>query len=227
MISRNAPARIMKQSQLAVILISGLIPVFLVGTLSAQEIAGKELLTADVEGTAVVRNNDLARARDEAVRDALQNAVDKAEAQLPGRGIKNKPKRFSAEKYVRSYRILSENQAGFIYKVNVNAVVDAALLSDDTYARTAKQPPKKITLSVRGITHYADYGRIKDYLDMQVRHCGRLSPKAIAWHRADFELDVCEPTEIFADALGRRAPVAMNIGLVAADAVEVELAGGK
>lgn len=224
---RNAPARIMKQSKLIAILISGLILMFLEGTLSAQESAGKELLAANVEGTAVVLNNDLARARDEAIRDALRNAVDKAEAGLPGGEIKNKRKRFSAEKYVRSYRILSEKQAGVVFKVDVSAVVDTALLFDDTYDRTAKQPPKKITLTVRGITSYADYGRIKDYLDMQVRHCGRLSPKLIARHKVAFALDVCESTEVFANTLARRAPVAMNIGLVAADAVEVELAGKK
>jgi hypothetical protein len=227
MMSRSAPARIMKQSLLSAILISGVVSMFLVGSLPAQEIAGKELLTADVEGTAVVRNNDLARARDEAIRDALQNAVDKAEAELSGRGQTNKPKRFSAEKYVRSYRILSEKQAGVVYRVDVSAVVDAALLFDDTYARKAKQPPTKITLTVRGITNYTDYGRIRDYLDLQVKHCGRLSPKTIAWQRVDFELDLCESTEIFADTLGRRAPVAMNIGRVAADTIEVELAGGK
>lgn len=206
------------------VLISGLLFIPFNLTVFAQGAERQELLSKDVEGVAVVKNNDLAKAREEAIKDALQKAVIEAEADLLSErtGVL-KPRPLTAERYIRSYRMLSEKQIGVVYKVGINVIIDALLLSDDNQARTAKQPLKKIALTVRGITSYADYIQFRDRLDTHIKHCGQVSPELIAWHIAKFRVDICESSESFANSLVHSGPFAMNIRRAVADAVEVEL----
>jgi hypothetical protein len=219
-------ARIMKRALLVTILISGFIFISFDCSVSAQEAGWQELMAKNVEGVAAVKNNDLAKAKEEAIKDALLKAVAEAETDLFGEGAAlSKFRQPNAERYVRSFRILGEKQESGVFTVAASVIVDAALLIGDNRARTPKQARKRIALIVRGITNYAEYGRIRDYLETQVRYCGRLVPTMIAGHSATFNVDICESPQVFAGSLGRLAPVALNIKRTAADTIEVELPG--
>jgi hypothetical protein len=215
----------MNRAHFVIILISGLLFISLNLSVWAQGAERQELLSKDVEGVAAVKNNDLAKAREEAIKDALQKAVNEAEAELVREGAMAslKPRHLTTERYVRSYRMLSEKQIGVVYKVGINVIIDALLLIDDHKARTVKQPLKKIALTVRGITSYADYIQFRDHLDTHIRHCGQASPEMIAWHMAEFRVDICESPEAFANALAQSGPFAMNVRRAVVDVVEMEV----
>jgi len=221
-------ARITKRALLVTILISELIFISFGCNVSAQEAGRQELLAKNVEGVAAIKNSDLAKAKDEAIKDALQKAVAEAVTDLFGENAElSKFRQPNAERYIRSYRILSEKQMDGVYSVAAGVFVDTALLIGDNRTQTPKQSRKRIALIVRGIKNSADYGRIKDYLDTHVRHCGQSTPTVIAWQSAIFNVDICEAPQVFASSLGRLAPVALNVKRAAADTIEVELLAGK
>lgn len=95
-------------------------------------------LTLQVAGHASVVNNDLARAREDAVKSALEKAIMQAAAKIML--SKFEDEKFQAvksimvgnvDRYIKNYRMISENSQHNEYTVNVHVVVTLAPVRDD------------------------------------------------------------------------------------------------
>ncbi|MCX5848281.1 MAG: flagellar assembly protein T N-terminal domain-containing protein [Deltaproteobacteria bacterium] len=111
----------------------------------AQDKSG--LLNIDVEGQAVIYQNNVVLARKEAVQNALENAVLKAVSiilSIPVKDEKIQPVKNviagGPNKYISIYKILTEKKEKQTYIVNVNAVVILAVLKNDLHKTGLVQP---------------------------------------------------------------------------------------
>ncbi|RKZ24730.1 hypothetical protein DRQ20_06515, partial [bacterium] len=113
-------------------MIALLLPLFLL----AQE----ETKTVVVEGTAMI-GTDLAKARDEAIEDALRSAVEQGVGLLISSETLVKNFQVIEDRilsrshgYVASYEIVQERKEGSLYRVRIKAVVKLGNLKDDLAA---------------------------------------------------------------------------------------------
>lgn len=174
---------------------------------------GEAVQVIETEGSAAVSDQNQALARAEAVRGALQKAVDAVASRwLPP------PPHSSAERALRErllaraevhildFRILSESPAHDTYSLTVRATVS------ENSVRSALQrfgwaEPKgggaavtRVALRVVGVKAYRDYLRCQGVLLGQVPGVRRLTLREALWGVAQFDIDA----EGAAESLGMR-----------------------
>ena len=98
---------------------------------SSAQPQGDTLLPVQVEGLAPIENDNITAAREQAVADALQRAVERAAATLvPPETLAQQDALLREQLYadpvrfVQTYRIIAELPAGTLYQASIEAVVD-------------------------------------------------------------------------------------------------------
>ena len=162
-----------------------------------EEVAPTEVVEA--EGSALVTGGDLARARSEAVRDALQKAVERVAGRfltLPeGEGknpMLNAQIADRAEGFIKEYRIVSEATAFDVHTVAVRVSVLAESLRKDLLGlglikpTQLKLPVTRISLTIRGIRTYDDYVKCRTMLKDRVPVIREIILREASWSLARF-----------------------------------------
>jgi len=153
-----------------------------------------------VEGSAPVIKNDEARAREEAVGNALEKAIMQAAAKILSEKFEDE--KFQAvksimigksDRYVKNFRMISEQRQHDDYTVNVNAVVAIASIREDLLQMGVLQDPGEkgniaVALSVKGIRKYSDFARLKIFLQNHPKIVKSIYPCRLEWQQAHFDL---------------------------------------
>jgi len=157
----------------------------------------------ETEGSAPVTGSDLARARSEAVRDALQKAVEQvagrwlapqdvaAKSQVLKEQITDR-----AEGFIQEYRIVSEVTVLDVHTVEVRASVLADNLRNDLLVlglikpTQVKLPVTRIFLTIRGIRTYGEYVKCRGILKDRIPGIREIIPCEASWTLARFDVAV-------------------------------------
>ncbi|MBE0558913.1 MAG: flagellar assembly protein T N-terminal domain-containing protein, partial [Proteobacteria bacterium] len=163
------------------------------------EVAPTEVVEA--EGSALVTGGDLARARNEAVREALQKAVEQVAGHwltLQDSGDKSPALKEritdQAEGFIQEYRIVSETTVLDVHTVAVRASVLAENLRKDLVEIGLVRPIQpelpviRISLTIRGIHAYGDYVKCRAVLRDRIPGIREIILREAAWGLARFDI---------------------------------------
>lgn len=146
----------------------------------------------DAEGRSVIINHDMDAARNNAIRNALQKAVERAvlmliphataeeKAQIIKDGIYT-----TSDDYVHDYRIISEKQDHTIYKVEIKSKLSMSTIRDSLQAlgllavAMNKIAFTTAVISVQGLYNYADYSKVKELMKTRVRGVRTFHPQRL------------------------------------------------
>ncbi|MHB9099204.1 MAG: flagellar assembly protein T N-terminal domain-containing protein [Syntrophales bacterium] len=155
----------------------------------------------ETEGSARITGGDLARARNEAVRDALQKAVEQVAGRwlAPQEVAKRSPVLKEqitdrAEGFIQEYKIVSEVTAVDHYTVAIRATVLADSLRNDLRGlglirQTQLKPSvSRISLTIRGIRTYGDYIRCREVLKEKIPEIREIVPREASWGLVRFDI---------------------------------------
>ena len=159
--------------------------------------------TVEVEGSAQVIGLDLARARNEAIRNALQKAVvEVASRFLDPQDAEQKSKLLKtqiysqAEGFIQDYRLLFETSVMDVYTVAIRVTVFAGGISSELQklglTRSTQYNPATaaISLTLRGIRSYSDYARCYGILKEKIPGVRAAVPREASWGVARFDVAV-------------------------------------
>jgi len=185
---------------------------------------GKDYQVVDSEGTGAILNDDPAKARNTAVRDALNKAVDRVVATLIPSGILAKKAKVIREginakrdEYIHDYRILSEKQIQAFYVVNVRTTVYVNGIKGDLQslgflkAEKIALPATGIAITVRGIKSCTDYVSVKEILKKKVRGVRNIHQRRFAWGMARLDLDIDGTVQSLRDNLARTGYFSLDV----------------
>lgn len=188
----------------------------------------------EAEGSAAVSGADLARARNEAIRDALQKAV----AQVAGHWLSLQDTEQKsqilqerildrAEGFIQDYRVVSESTLSEIYTVVIRASVFAETLRDELRKAGLIDPAQprsavnRIFLTVRGIRQYGDYKKVLGLLREGVPGIRGAILREASWGVARFEVASDVTTTALSESL--REKLALDVGHQDEQVLEVHL----
>jgi hypothetical protein len=178
----------------------------------AQDDSG--VLSLNVEGIAAITRSDVARARKEAINDALGKAILETASKLLSIPVKDE--RFQAvksviidqpEKYVNNYKISTEIKQTETYVVNVNVIVTLVTLKNDLYKMGFLQEQQKqktnliVSLSVKGLKKYSDFFRLREFLKSRTKIVKNIYPCRFEWQQVHFEIEILEDPQFLVDEL--------------------------
>jgi hypothetical protein len=157
----------------------------------------------EVEGSAQVIGLDLARARNEAVRDALQKAVvEVANSFLDPQDAERKSKLLKeqiysqAEGFIQDYRLLFETSVVDVYTVAMRVTVFAGGISSELQRLGLIRSTQNnlvsaaMSLTLRGIRSYGDYTRCYGILKERIPGIRGAVPREASWGLARFDVAV-------------------------------------
>jgi len=158
--------------------------------------------TFQVEGSAPVIKNDVAFAREESVKNALEQAIMRAAAKVLSE--KYEDEKFQAmksimigkaDRYIKNYRMISEGRQGDAYTVHVNAVVASAPVREDLLQMGVLQDQSakesiSVALSLRGVKEYSDFAGLKTFLQNRPKIVKSIYPCRMEWGQVQFDLAV-------------------------------------
>jgi predicted transcriptional regulator len=190
--------------------------------------------TVETEGTGLITNNDLASARNNAINDALRNAVEQAVATLiPGQTLDKRSQAIrdgiyaKSDQYIHDYKISSERQVQKVYAVNVRSAVFIDSIRDDLQTlgllkmEKNRVPTTEVAVTVKGLTSCADYTRVKELLKTKVKGVRNVYQRQIAWGTARLGLDFQGSAQSFSDELTKTGHFSPIIGLIDQNYFEV------
>ena len=174
-----------------------LICIFLNSAYAAQTTTD---LTLQVDGLAPVVKNDVARAREEAVKNALEKAIMQAAAKILL--DKFEDEKFQAvksimvgkvDRYIKNYRMISENRQHDEYTANVHVVVALAPVRDDLLQMGILQEQGEkegvsVSLSLKGMKKYSDFDYLKTFLQNRPKIVKSVYPCSLEWQQAHCNL---------------------------------------
>lgn len=185
-----------------------LILLLMIGLFCFSVYAGEATdLILQVKGRARVVDNDVTRARDEAVKNASENAIMQAVSKiLPDKGKDEKLQAVKsimlerADRYIKRYRTLSESMHQDEYAADVYVVVALPVVRQDLSAMGFLQDPgekegRHISLSVKGMKEQSDFAFLKDFLQNHPQMVKSFYPLRMEWQRADFDLILTGPVQ--------------------------------
>ncbi len=153
----------------------------------------------ETEGSARITGGDLARARNEAVRDALQKAVE----QVAGRWLTPQDAAGKAsvlkelitdraDGFIKEYRIVTEVTAVDLYTVTIRATVLVNSIGNDLRGagliRETQPPVNRLSLIIRGIRTYGEYIRCRGVLREKIPEIREIIPREASWGLARFDV---------------------------------------
>jgi hypothetical protein len=194
----------------------------------------KGLLSLNVQGTAQIKRNDVASAREEAIQDALEKAILEAASkilsipakdenfQLVKNVLLNEP-----DKYVHYYKITEENREPQTFIVNVNVVVSFLVLKNDLNKMGFLNAPQieknnvKVFLNVNNLKKYSEYVRIKEFLQSRTKLVKNIYPSRFEWQHAYFEIKIYGNAQSLANELEENGDCILEIKQTEHDKVEM------
>lgn len=198
----------------------------------AQE--NSAILSLDVEGIADINRNDVARAREEAVQNAIENAILKATAQLMSISVsddKFQPVKSviidEPDKYVNNYKILTEMKKPDSYQVIVHVAVNLINLKNDLskmgfmqVVQTVKTSPI-ILINVKGLKKYTDFLFLKDFLQNRKKIVKKIYPCRFEWQQAHFEVEIMGDAQSLIDELTQTGRYTLNFGKIVNNQIDM------
>lgn len=188
----------------------------------------------ETEGNARITFGDLARARNEAVRDALQKAVEQVASRwlAPQEAARKSPVLKEqitdrAEGFIQEYRIVSEITGFDLYTVAIRATVLADSIRNDLRGlgligqAQLKPPVNRISLTIRGIRTYGDYIRCRGVLKEKIPEIREIIPREASWGLARFDIAAEGTAQTVAERL--RDKLAVEIQMQDDRVLEVHL----
>ena len=188
----------------------------------------------ETEGSASVTGGDLARARREAVREALQKAVEQVvghwltSQDAPDRSQVLKERITDrAEGFIQEYRIVSETTVSDVHTVAVRASVLADSLRKDLIElglirpTQLKLPVTRISLTIRGIRTYGDYVKCRSTLQDRIPGIREISLREASWSLARFDIAAESTVPVLAERL--RETLAVDVRFQDDRVLEVHL----
>jgi hypothetical protein len=185
-------------------------------TASASAQDHSESFSFDAEGRATIISSDIASAREEAIRDALLEAVSRAAAQILSLAINDKRLETlrntlndQLDKYINNYRITAEKHQSDIYFVNANVNVALTLLNNDMQkmgvVRTtiADKSNVIVSLNINGLKKYSDFSNLKVFLKNRTRIVKKIYLRSFEWQQAYLELEIAGSAQALAEELAR------------------------
>ena len=175
---------------------------------------GEDVLSLYVEGGAKIKQNDVARAREEAIQDALEKAILKAVSKLLA--VPTKDEKFQQakniiiseqDKYVQYYKIAEEKRQVQNFIVNVNVVLALSSLKNDLHKMGFLQTMEsgknniRVSLSIMGLKNYSDYMNLKDFLQNRTKLVKNLYPCNFQWSEVHCEIEISGDAQSFTDEL--------------------------
>jgi hypothetical protein len=137
----------------------------------------REVRIVDAEGTSIITNNDIESARNNAIRDAIQKAVEHAVLSLiPQKTAAEKSQVIrdgiyaKSEDYLHDYRIIGEKQIHTNYNIIIKSKLSVSDIKDNLQALgllTVSMNEGTFTtavITVQGLENYADYTKIRELL---------------------------------------------------------------
>jgi hypothetical protein len=174
----------------------------------------------EAEGSASVTGGDLARARSEAVREALQKAVEQvAGGWLTPQDAAEKSQMLKeritdrAEGFIQEYRIVSETNVLDVHTVAVRASVLADSIRKDLLelglirSTQPDLPVTRISLTIRGIRTYGDYVKCRAMLQDRIPGIREVILREAAWNLARFDIAAEGTVPALADRLREKLAV--------------------
>jgi hypothetical protein len=188
----------------------------------------------EAEGSASVTGGDLARARSQAVQEALRKAVEQvADRWLTPQDAADKSRVLKeritdrAEGFIQEYRIVSETTVLDVHTVAVRASVLADSLRKDllelglTRPTPLNLPVTHISLTIRGIRTYGDYVKCRSTLQDQIPGIRGISLREASWSLARFDIAAESTVPLLAERL--REKLAVDVQYQDERALEVHL----
>jgi hypothetical protein len=182
------------------------------------------VLSLYVEGSAKIKQNDVAGAREEAIQDALEKAILKAVSKVLAVPIKDEKFQQAKsviineqDKYVQSYKITEEKRQSQNFIVNVNVMVALLSLKNDLHKMGFLQTSPsgknniRVSLSVIGLKKYSDFLHLKDFLQSSTKLIKNIYPCSFKWSEAHFEIELFGNTQSFADELVKKVACMLDI----------------
>lgn len=196
---------------------------FMHGVLAAQGQEDERLFTRITEGQAAVISDDLARTRDNAIRDALRKAVGEAVSLLSlESSTVDKLNSQQIERYIYQYGIVSEKQAGVIYSVELSVAVDKGRLKNDFKPRAIGNYLKEMVIDARGLKRYGDYAGVRDSLLNMAGGNGRVIPKLIRTNQVLFSFYTDEKIDDVVKKVSNTATTA-RVKKISSNVMEIDI----
>ena len=191
-------------------------------------------MSLDVEGRADIGRNDVARAREEAVQNAIENAILKATAQLMSISVsddKFQPVKSviidESDKYVNNYKIITEMKKPDSYQVSVHVAVNLVNLKNDLnkmgfmqVVQTVKASPI-VLINVKGLKKYTDFLFLKDFLQNRKKIVKNIYPCRFEWQQAHFEVEIMGDAQSLIDELTQTGRYALVSGKTDKNQIEM------
>jgi len=192
------------------------------------------ILSLDVGGSAAINQNDAARAREEAIQNAIENAILKATAKLMSISISDD--RFQPvksiiidepDKYVNNYKIIAEIKKPVSYEVKVHVVVNLVNLKNDLNKMgflqlvQTEKPSPLVLLEVKGLKKYSDFLRLKEFLQSRTKIVKNIYPRRFEWQQANFEIEMIGDANSLVDELTQTGRYAIDSGKLGKNKIEI------
>jgi len=166
---------------------------------SCEEAVATQVVEA--EGSAPVIGLDLARARNQAIRDALQQAVVQVANRFltpqdaePNSLVLKEQIYSQAEGFIQDYRLVFETVIMDVYTVAIRATVFAGGIRNELQRLgliRLNQPElvsARISLTIHGIRSYGDYARCHGILKERIPGIRAVVPREASWGLARFDI---------------------------------------
>ena len=192
------------------------------------------ILSLDVEGSADINQNDVARAREEAIQGAIENAILKVTAKLMSIPVDDD--RFQPvksiimdepNKYINNYKIVTEMKKPTSYEVNVHVVVNLVNLKNDLnkigflQAVQAGKTSPIFLLDVKGLKKYSDFLRLKEFLQSRTKIVKNIYPCLFEWQQAHFEIEIIGDAQSLVDELTQTGRYALDSWKTGKNQIEI------
>ncbi len=200
----------------------------------AQGNAG--VLNLEVEGNASVNQNDVAGAREAAIRDALQRAIQDTVSTLLLLPVKDK--KFlpvkkgiidQQDRYVNNYKITAESKRDDTYFVTVNVAVALTDLKNDLAKMGFHQISGEskaniiISLEVKGVKKYSDFSYLKEFLKKRAKIVKNINSRSFEWQQAHLGLEISGTAQALAVELSRTGRYVLDTELIKKNQITISL----
>jgi hypothetical protein len=193
----------------------------------------EDVKSVNTEGTSIIINDDLASARNNAIQDALQKAVEHVVITLiPTKTIASQSKIIrdnlyaKSNEYIHDYRIISEKQYQAVYQVNVRSTLFASSIIDDLQAlgllivEKTKVPVTVVVILVRGLKSYSDFAKVKELLKTKMKVMN-IYQRRFEWSMARLDLEIQGTVQSFAGELVKTGHFSLDNTRVDQNYIEV------
>jgi Flagellar assembly protein T, N-terminal domain len=194
----------------------------------------KGLLSLNVQGSAQIKQNDVATAREGAIQNALEKAILEAAVKLLSVPVQDENFQLvkgvllnEPDKYVYYYKITEENRQPQKFIVTADVVVAFSVLKNDLgkmgflNVNQAEKNNAKVFLSVNGLKKYSDYVRIKEFIQSRIKLVKSIYPGHFEWQHAYFEIELYGNAQSLANELEGNGGCIMEMKQTEHDKIEM------